>query len=86
MNDCTLTQYAVLSFNIICMQNVQLRVLLMLQSKTDRLSEQRKFGIYYDDDYDYLQHLRDVSELNDVGIVERFHISADEVVNIKNQK
>jgi len=51
----------------------------MAQNETDRLGEQRKFGIYYDDDYDYLQHLKDVSELNDVGIIERFHISVDQV-------
>lgn len=56
--------------------------LLMVQNETDRLGEQRKFGIYYDDDYDYLQHLKDVRELNDVGIIERFHISADQVVNL----
>jgi len=54
----------------------------MVQNETDRLGEQRKFGIYYDDDYDYLQHLKDVRELNDVGIIERFHISADQVVNL----
>ena len=54
----------------------------MLQKTADRLSEQRKFGVYYDDDYDYLQHLKDVNELNDVGIVEHFHISADQVLNI----
>jgi len=54
----------------------------MLQNETDRLGEQMKYGIYYDDDYDYLQHLKDVSELNDVGIIERFHISTDQVVHL----
>lgn len=29
----------------------------------DRKKEQLKYGVYYDDDYDYLQHLRDVREL-----------------------
>lgn len=29
-----------------------------------RLEEQHKFGIYYDDGYDYLQHLRDVQSLS----------------------
>ncbi|XP_014479763.1 PREDICTED: protein LTV1 homolog [Dinoponera quadriceps] len=29
-----------------------------------RKEEQQKFGIYYDDDYDYLQHLRDVKSLS----------------------
>jgi len=57
----------------------------MLQKKDDRLSEQRKFGIYYDDEYDYLQHLKDVNELNDVGIVEHFRISADQVISISVQ-
>jgi protein LTV1 len=28
--------------------------------KRKRLEEQQKFGIYYEDDYDYLQHLREV--------------------------
>lgn len=28
--------------------------------KRKRLEEQQKFGIYYEDDYNYLQHLRDV--------------------------
>jgi protein LTV1 len=26
-----------------------------------RKEEQKKYGIYFDDDYDYLQHLRDVN-------------------------
>lgn len=29
-----------------------------------RKEEQHKFGIYFDDDYDYLQHLRDVKSLS----------------------
>ncbi|XP_011874621.1 PREDICTED: protein LTV1 homolog [Vollenhovia emeryi] len=29
-----------------------------------RTEEQRKYGIYFDDDYDYLQHLRDVNALS----------------------
>lgn len=28
---------------------------------TKRKEEQKKYGIYFDDDYDYLQHLRDVN-------------------------
>lgn len=31
-----------------------------------RQDEQRKFGVFFDDDYDYMQHLRDVSELSNV--------------------
>ena len=30
--------------------------------KRKRLEEQQKFGIYYEDDYDYLQHLREVDD------------------------
>lgn len=29
-----------------------------------RKEEQQKYGIYFDDDYDYLQHLRDVNPLS----------------------
>ena len=28
-----------------------------------RLEELKKYGVFYDDDYDYMQHLRDVDEL-----------------------
>ena len=31
-----------------------------------RKEEQRKFGVFFDDDYDYMQHLKDVDELNEV--------------------
>ncbi|XP_066593946.1 protein LTV1 homolog [Prorops nasuta] len=31
-----------------------------------RKEEQKKYGIYFDDDYDYLQHLRDVNNLSTV--------------------
>ncbi|XP_064605794.1 protein LTV1 homolog [Liolophura sinensis] len=43
------------------------RVLLPAASQkelAERKEEQRKFGVFYDDDYDYLQHLRDISEIN----------------------
>lgn len=29
------------------------------QSPEDRVQEQQRYGIFYDDDYDYLQHLKD---------------------------
>ena len=32
------------------------------EQKFKRIEEQHKFGIYYDDDYDYLQHLRDADQ------------------------
>lgn len=28
------------------------------------LEERHKYGIYFDDDYDYMQHLRDVREVS----------------------
>jgi protein LTV1 len=34
-------------------------------TKDQRIEEQRKFGIYFDDDYNYLQHLRDVNPLTE---------------------
>ena len=36
--------------------------------KRKRLEEQHKFGIYYEDDYDYLQHLRDVEQSDKVEL------------------
>lgn len=38
-------------------------------TKEERKAEQAKFGIYYDDDYDYLQHLVDVEEIPSVSLV-----------------
>lgn len=37
----------------------------MLQDLTldQRKEEQRKYGIYFDDDYNYLQHLKDTKEV-----------------------
>ncbi|KAK2581269.1 hypothetical protein KPH14_008059 [Odynerus spinipes] len=32
--------------------------------KKKRVEEQQKYGIYFDDDYDYLQHLKDVNTLD----------------------
>ena len=36
------------------------------EEQEKRLNEQMKYGIYYEDDYDYLQHLKEVN-LNDDG-------------------
>ncbi|CAL8131702.1 unnamed protein product [Orchesella dallaii] len=40
-----------------------------------RKEEQQKFGIYFDDDYDYLQHLKDSSEVSTIkwDVVERIY-------------
>lgn len=35
------------------------------EDKEKRLQEQQKYGIYYDDDYDYLQHLKEVNNNED---------------------
>ncbi|XP_076441264.1 protein LTV1 homolog [Babylonia areolata] len=34
-------------------------------TREKRWEEQMQYGIYYEDDYDYLQHLRDVDEIHD---------------------
>ena len=40
---------------------------LFKEGADKRREEQRKYGVFYDDDYDYLQHLKDVDELRDVA-------------------
>ncbi|KFD52958.1 hypothetical protein M514_06074 [Trichuris suis] len=43
-------------------------------TKEERLAEQAKYGIYFeDDDYDYLQHLKDANELEPVSIFEEHY-------------
>ncbi len=44
-----------------------------------RREEQRKFGVYFDDDYDYLQHLRGPGEVDEVELEEVDRVSAAEV-------
>ncbi|MFH4976604.1 hypothetical protein AB6A40_003313 [Gnathostoma spinigerum] len=44
--------------------------------KTKNREEQIKYGIYYDDDYNYLQHLRSVNELCETGDMERSIVRA----------
>ncbi|CAH1775437.1 unnamed protein product [Owenia fusiformis] len=54
--------------------------------------EERKFGVFYDDDYDYMQHLRDVDEINQVEPVQQLSrghkedIATLDVVNQKEKK
>uniref|UniRef100_A0A915DB29 Protein LTV1 homolog n=1 Tax=Ditylenchus dipsaci TaxID=166011 RepID=A0A915DB29_9BILA len=45
------------------------RVLMPIASKN--IEERNKYGIYYKDDYDYLQHLKNVGETVEMGEVER---------------
>jgi protein LTV1 len=42
----------------------------MEEARQKRLAEQQKFGIYYEDDYNYLQHLRDADRDNAVAMDE----------------
>ncbi|CAN7938578.1 unnamed protein product, partial [Ixodes hexagonus] len=43
-----------------------------------RKEEQRKYGIYFDDDYNYLQHLKDVNRVADwEPVVQRVRVAAD---------
>ena len=39
-----------------------------------RKQEQREFGVFYDDDYDYMQHLKDVNELYQVEPIESYRV------------
>ena len=39
-----------------------------------RKEEQRKYGVFFDDDYDYMQHLKDVNELNEVAPMESMDV------------
>ena len=34
----------------------------LLKDPEDRQKEQQKYGVFYEDDYDYLQHLKDVGD------------------------
>lgn len=38
-----------------------------------RKEEQRKFGVFFDDDYDYMQHLKDTNEVYELEIVDRVY-------------
>lgn len=55
------------------------RVLLESISKKRKIEEEQKFGIYFDDNYDYLQHLKDCNEVADwEPIVSRTRLAASE--------
>lgn len=42
------------------------------------MEEQRKFGIYFDDDYNYLQHLKETNEACVLEEVETFRLNTTE--------
>lgn len=47
-------------------------------SKEKQMEEQRKFGIYFDDDYNYLQHLKETNEACVLEEVETFRLNTTE--------
>lgn len=50
----------------------------MYVKESKNAEEEHKFGIHYDDDYNYLQHLRDVNEVVSwEPVEERFRVFPD---------
>lgn len=49
----------------------------------DRKAEQRKYGIYYDDEYDYMQHLKGVEEVEEDYYFEEFDPKGTRIKEIK---
>lgn len=48
------------------------------QDPTKRREEQTKFGVYFDDDYNYLQHLKNANEVYCLeGVEERYRIDTN---------
>ncbi|XP_045159962.1 protein LTV1 homolog [Mercenaria mercenaria] len=47
-----------------------------------RTEEQRKYGVFFDDDYDYMQHLKDTNEIYEVELVDRVY--REEVKNVRD--
>ena len=59
-------------------------VLVEQQKKSkNRREEQRKYGIYYDDEYDYLQHLKGVEEVEEGYYFEEFDPKGTRIKDIK---
>ncbi|KAK4337181.1 hypothetical protein RND71_044007 [Anisodus tanguticus] len=52
----------------------------------DKKSEKSKYGIYYDEDYDYLQHLKDVEEVEEDYYFEEFDPKGARVKDIKTKE
>ncbi|XP_003377727.1 protein LTV1-like protein [Trichinella spiralis] len=54
-------------------------------SEADRLKEQKKYGIFFDDDYDYLQHLKDTNELTKLDLsAERYRVYPADEKNVED--
>uniref|UniRef100_X1ZD67 Protein LTV1 homolog n=1 Tax=Capitella teleta TaxID=283909 RepID=X1ZD67_CAPTE len=69
-------------------------VLLPANAATEAAQEKKKeklrtYGIYYEDDYDYMQHMKSVNEVHDVAPTEVFRIQSqqkeDSVVNLPSE-
>ena len=54
--------------------------------KKDRIEEQRKYGVYFEDDYDYMQHLKSVDELSDGEEAEFEAVSSRDTKQVKGKK
>lgn len=50
-----------------------------------RREEQRQFGVFFDDDYDYMQHLKDTNEIYQVGIVDRVYSEHNGEVKVRTE-
>lgn len=48
--------------------------------------EQRKFGVFFDDEYDYMQHLKDLNEIYQVEMVDRIYKDEDKPIKSSGLK
>ena len=46
--------------------------------------EERKFGVFFDDDYDYMQHLKDLNEIYQVEMVDRIYKEDDKPFRVSH--
>ena len=56
------------------------------EAKRKRLEEQQKFGIYFDDNYNYLQHLKEVDHEEDIAELDKPDMLRVGSVMIKNER
>ena len=56
------------------------------ETKRKRLEEQQKFGIYFDDNYNYLQHLKEVDHEEDIAELDKPDMLRVGSVMIKNER
>jgi len=60
-------------------------VLVSHMKKDERKEKEQKFGVYFDDDYNYLQHLRDVRELSQVEPTDVYRLEVNPVKTDKKR-